>query len=223
MLSYIFVVFVFVLPLWTFAQSQPGFVPLAPITTKSGNLYGGGGDLSTFLNNLFKFAIAIGAIGAVLRLAYAGYLYMGSDMWTQKGKAKEVISNVVLGLILLLAVWLILNQINPDILSFQALKTIRDKPVQSGQSGQGQTPANSTIGGSPALNCTGSNNSFCMNGTPQTTVQQVIQGQNSGGYSGQFDSLFDTNASAAPTPAPSSPSGDTTDPYGFNNAGTPQP
>ncbi len=104
------------------------FYPLAqtPPGSKLGNIYGSSGDLSAFINGLFKFAIAIGAIGAVLRIAYAGYLYMGqSDMWSNKGQAKDILQDVTLGLLLLLAIYLILYQINPDILQLNALKNIK--------------------------------------------------------------------------------------------------
>ena len=114
-----------------FAHAQ-GFVPLAqaPTNSKLGQLTGSS-DFSGFINGLFKFAIAIGAIAAVLRLAYAGYLYMGqSDMWSHKGEAKQIITDVTIGLLLLLAIYLILYQINPDILKLKALGSI--KPVQQG-------------------------------------------------------------------------------------------
>ncbi len=106
------------------------FVPLADVSrsSKLSNLYATS-DFSGFINGLFKFAIAIGAIVAVLRLAYAGYLYMGqSDMWSHKGEAKSIIADVTLGLLLLLSIYLILYQINPDILTLNALKNI--KPIQ---------------------------------------------------------------------------------------------
>ncbi len=97
------------------------FVPLAETQGGPlGDLYSKSGDLSTFINSLFKFAIIIGAIAAVLRIAYAGYLYMGqSDMWSHKGEAKAILGDVTLGLLLLLSIWIILNQINPDILSLK--------------------------------------------------------------------------------------------------------
>lgn len=139
------------------AFGDTGFVPLAK--TASGplsTLYGTqSGDLSVFINALFKFAIAIGAIGAVLRLAYAGYLYMAQDMWTSKGKAKEVIGDVTLGVILLLGVWIILNQINPDILKLNALQKIQ---------GSG--------GGTPATAPTQTNVNFApYNNVPAGTLQ----------------------------------------------------
>ena len=82
-------------------------------------------SLAQFFNTLFKAAIVIGAILAVLRLGYAGALYMGSDLVGNKGKARSIISEVVLGLLLLLGVWLILNQINPDILNLDILRNIK--------------------------------------------------------------------------------------------------
>jgi hypothetical protein len=108
-LGYALVTFVLAAPLVVLAQQSNGFVPLAQ--TPSGQLsqlYSTQGDLSTFINSLFKFALAIGALAAVLRLAYAGYLYMGqADMWSHKGEAKTIIGDVTLGLLLLLGVWLI--------------------------------------------------------------------------------------------------------------------
>ena len=107
-------------------------MPLADIGSQSSKLSGlyNSADLSSYINGVFSFAIGVGAVLAVLRLAYAGYLYMGSaDMWSSKGKAREVIADVTLGLLLLLAIWLILNQINPTILQFKALQNI--KPISA--------------------------------------------------------------------------------------------
>jgi hypothetical protein len=124
-LPHALVMFFVVFPFITYADAT-GFFQLAP--TPSGHLnqiYNTQGDLSTFINGLFKFALSIGAIAAVLRLAYAGYLYMGqADMWSHKGEAKKIIGDVTLGLLILLGIWLILNQINPDILKLNALRNI---------------------------------------------------------------------------------------------------
>lgn len=81
--------------------------------------------LVQFFNTLFKTAIVVGAMLAVLRLGYAGFKYMTTDIVNQKQSAREIINQTVLGLLLLLAVWLILNQINPDILNLDALRTVR--------------------------------------------------------------------------------------------------
>ena len=126
-----------------------GFHPLAPApeTSKLGQLYGSIG-LADFLSKLFSAAISIGAILAVLRLAYAGYVYMTSDAWSDKGHAREVIGDVVLGLLLLLSVWLILNQINPQILSLDVLRGARELPAAPPQQQNSTAPSGqSTSGG----------------------------------------------------------------------------
>lgn len=82
-------------------------------------------SLAQFFNTLFKTAIVVGAMLAVMRLGYAGFMYMTTDLPGAKGNARSIISQALLGLLLLLSVWLILNQINPDILNLDALRTVR--------------------------------------------------------------------------------------------------
>jgi hypothetical protein len=80
-------------------------------------------NLSDLLNQVFQLSIVLGGILAMLRIGYAGWLYMGrEDMWSSKTHAKEVFRDAIIGLLLLLAIWLILNQINPDILKLQILQ-----------------------------------------------------------------------------------------------------
>ena len=81
-------------------------------------------DLSTMLNQVFQLSITLGGILAMLRIGYAGWLYMGrEDMWSSKQHAKDVFRDAIIGLLLLLAIWLILNQINPDILKLKLLQS----------------------------------------------------------------------------------------------------
>lgn len=84
-------------------------------------------DLATFLNRAFKIAISVGAILAVLRIGWAGYLYIvkGSDLFHAKQEGRQVLQDVALGLLLLIAVYIILKQINPDILNLDAIKGFR--------------------------------------------------------------------------------------------------
>jgi hypothetical protein len=111
-----------------YALYAGGFVPLTP--TGNAPIIEGiyrTGNLADFFTTLFTTAISIGAIAAVLRLAYAGYMYMVSDMWTSKEHARGIIRDVFLGLLLLLAIWLILFQINPDILKLDILSGLKQK------------------------------------------------------------------------------------------------
>lgn len=87
-------------------------------------LFSNGTDLGFMLNTAFQVAINVGAILAMLRIMWAGWLYMGSaDMWSNKHHAKEVFQNAIIGLLILLAIWIILNQINPQILNVGAFST----------------------------------------------------------------------------------------------------
>jgi hypothetical protein len=155
----------FAFPLVALAD-QAGFAPLATIPSGPlATLYTtpNNGDFSNFINSLFKFTLALGAIAAVLRIAFAGYLYMGqSDMWSHKGQAKTIIGDVTLGLLLLLGVYLILYQINPDIVKLNALKNIT--PVNQAPSASTQQPAVQQIlsdGSRPGTNVNVNGNGTC--------------------------------------------------------------
>ena len=115
------------LPIFVFAQNTgaPGFVPLADASQSPmlQSVYSSG-NLAEYINRLFVIAISVGAILAVLRIAYAGYMYMMSDMWTSKSRAREILGEVVLGLVLLLGIYLILYQINPELLDLSVLQNV---------------------------------------------------------------------------------------------------
>lgn len=101
-------------------------------------VYGETNSLSQLANSLFLMALSFGGIAAVLRFAYAGYLYLGSDMWGNKQHAREILGDTALGLLLLLAIALILTQINPDILNLDVLRQLQS----TGGSGGTSAPAN---------------------------------------------------------------------------------
>ena len=101
-------------------------------------------DLTSFFNGAFRTAIVVGAILAVLRIAYAGFIYMTTDLWPAKQSATQIIQDAVVGLLLLLAIWIILMQINPQILNLHILDQMLQSPG-SGQTGQpGAPPCNAS-------------------------------------------------------------------------------
>jgi hypothetical protein len=102
-------------------------------------LFGEGATLASFFNALFKTAIVVGAMLAILRLGYAGFIYMTTDSFGTIGNAKRIIGETVMGLLLLLATWLILNQINPQILNLNILQNVRPSNP-SGQSPDARAP-----------------------------------------------------------------------------------
>lgn len=91
------------------------FVPIgddavATDFTKSSSI----GDAVVYL---YKIALAVGAILAFFRIGYAGFVYMTSDIWKTKSSMKDILGNAIFGLILLFAIYLILNQIDPRLIN----------------------------------------------------------------------------------------------------------
>lgn len=89
-------------------------------------------DLAQFFNAFFKTALIVGAMLAVLRIGYAGFIYMTTDSFGSMGNAKQIIQDAVLGLLLLLSIWLILYQINPNILNLNIFQSAQ--PITPGSS-----------------------------------------------------------------------------------------
>jgi hypothetical protein len=134
------------------------------------------GSLPAYINALFTAILSIGAILAVLRIAYGGYMYMGSaDMWGNKQQAKEIIGEAIIGLLLLLSIYLILNVINPNLLNLNVLKDISQVPsnnpetnnalqqasIQLQQQNQDNT-ASSPADYTPSLSSTPIKGSWCF-------------------------------------------------------------
>lgn len=108
-------------------DAASGFAKLSNVSTGQG-----GSSLTQYLNEAFMAALSLGAILAVLRIGYAGYLYVTSDAWGNKSHAKEVLGDAVLGLLILLGIWTIIHIINPGMLSLDALKYIPQTTAQQG-------------------------------------------------------------------------------------------
>lgn len=70
---------------------------------------------------MFMFGISIAAFLAVLMIAIGGIQYMSTDAVSGKTEGKERIQYAVMGLLLVLFSWILLKQINPEILNFNFL------------------------------------------------------------------------------------------------------
>lgn len=111
-------------PFLVFADDS--FVPLTSIpgiTSLTGSP-----TLPAFLNNLYRICIGIAAFAAIARFIYAGYTIMtDSGSVTKNKKAREMIQNTVIGLILVLSPAVVFGIINPKILDL----TLDFKGLQS--------------------------------------------------------------------------------------------
>ena len=116
--SHLVILLIMTLPIAAAAATD--FVPIAPIpglpTSVSGT------SLAEYVNLAFNLAIAIGAVAAVVMIAYGGIEYMLSGALPQQQDGKKKIQNAFLGLAILLLVYLILFVINPDLVSLRALE-----------------------------------------------------------------------------------------------------
>ncbi len=74
-------------------------------------------DIGAVFNVMVYAVIGLGALIAVMRIVYGGFLYVGSEAAGKKGEGKEAIQNAIWGLIMILSVYIILNTINPNLLN----------------------------------------------------------------------------------------------------------
>lgn len=97
--------------------SSLGFVPLTSIPgiEEAGNA----STLPNFLNTVYKLAIGVAAVLAVLQIVRAGIMYMGGDSVTEKKDAKNLIALSIGGLILVLSPVVVFSIINPKILNLE--------------------------------------------------------------------------------------------------------
>lgn len=92
------------------------YVPLAPLPGVG--VGGGATTLSNYLESIFKIGIGLAGVFAVLMIIIAGIEYIGGAASpSARSDARKRITNALLGLILALGAWLILNTINPALLN----------------------------------------------------------------------------------------------------------
>lgn len=73
--------------------------------------------LSEFLGTIFSLAIALAGVLAVIMIMMGGWTLMYSDSFTGREEGKKKIYNAIIGLILALSSYLVLNTINPDLVN----------------------------------------------------------------------------------------------------------
>jgi len=102
---------------FAFAQS---YTPLAPLPgTYTGDAGSETTNLSLYLSGAIKLLIALGAGLSILVAIIGGTQYVAAGVSPDaKSGAKERITNALIGLTLVLVSYLILNSINPNLVSF---------------------------------------------------------------------------------------------------------
>ena len=104
-------------------------------------------SLATFLSTLYKLCIGAAAVLAVLQLMRAGVMYMGGDSVTEKKDARNLITLSIVGLILVLAPYIVFSVINPAILRIDINAEDLKTEIQTIQ--HTQNPGSAYTGNSP--------------------------------------------------------------------------
>jgi len=99
-------------------------------------------DFIQYLKDVINFGFAIIGILALFMLIIGAYQYLMAAGSGNASGAKETISSALLGLILGLTAWVILNKINPDLVSMRAITKI-----QGTSTGTGTGTGTGTTGG----------------------------------------------------------------------------
>ncbi len=106
------IIFVFLLGVG-FANAQ-NYVPLVPLPGIEKDV---GISLENYLGAMFKIGIGLAGVFAVLMIIIGGIEFIGgASSPSARTEAKGRITNAILGLILALGSWLILNTVNPALL-----------------------------------------------------------------------------------------------------------
>lgn len=97
-----------------------------------------GSDLPGYVSALYKIALIVVTLSAVLMLSIGGFMYLTSAGNTASmGNAKGIIYDSLIGLVIALAAWLILYIINPDLVKI-SLKVLPPVTPLTGQAGTPQ-------------------------------------------------------------------------------------
>jgi hypothetical protein len=104
------------LPIYKLIFTQ--YVPLVALPAIAGS----GQGLGAYFNQLYMATVAIGAILAFLKIAFAGAKYSMSGIVTDKESAKHDIQGALLGLAILLIPFIVLNTIYPNLTKLDILQ-----------------------------------------------------------------------------------------------------
>lgn len=121
--QFIFVTLLLV-PILSFAETLQPYVPLVTIPGVTNT---GFGNLPQYLNQLYLALIAIGALIAVVKIIMAGVKWSFSGIVTDKAAAKSDIKGALLGLAILLAPYVVLKEINPELTNFNFFRNVNNE------------------------------------------------------------------------------------------------
>ncbi len=109
--------------------SAQGYVPLAPLPIGPNNSILQTYEMGAYLAGMMKFIVAIAGVFAIIMLIIGGMKYVAASINpVAKSDANEQMTNALIGLALVLTSYLILNSINPKLVTFRLLLPPLDLP-----------------------------------------------------------------------------------------------
>lgn len=97
-----------------------------------------GVSFAQYATGIYNFAVAAVVISALLMMTIGGFLYMTSaGNQAQAGTAKKIITDALLGLIVVFTIWIVLHTINEDLLKIEL--DFSEVQTTGGQGGSGFT------------------------------------------------------------------------------------
>ena len=125
----------------TVANGNLSYTPLEPLSpAETSNI-----NFCQLLNFAFQVLIYLGGMFAVLALVIGGITYMVSGVANKISKAKTRIRAAIYGLLLLISSWLILNTVNPQLISACNILAPANSTAVINQPISGVTVQNGTI------------------------------------------------------------------------------
>jgi hypothetical protein len=112
-----------------------GRVDYTPLVGLPGAQGTGGGGLVGYFNRLYMLVVAVGAIIAFLKIAFAGVKYSLDGVVTHKQDAKDDIKGALFGLVILLVPFIILNTIYGGLTKLNVLDVASQLRVTTGTGG----------------------------------------------------------------------------------------
>lgn len=114
----------------------PGLEFASNVTDQGGYIYIP--FFAQYISAVYRYLVGISAVAAAIMIAYGGFLYIFAETGAKVRSGKDIITDALLGLFLLLAVYTILATLNPETLSFKTLRlqNIRAEPWHGDQEGQ---------------------------------------------------------------------------------------
>lgn len=102
----------------------------------------GSANMTSYISGAFTLSMAIGAALAFVMITYGGIIYATTDALTNKQKGRKYIEDAIIGLIILLGAYALLNTINPELVNFNiGISAPIVGQAETGMTGPIQAPA----------------------------------------------------------------------------------